>query len=205
MTIINLHGILAKEFGSSFCMTLRKAKEVIDAISVNKKNFRHRITELTKQGIHYSIIVDGESIKKVNELDLYKNPKEIDLVPAIMGAGKVVGAILFVVGAVLTAVGFGQIGIPLMIAGIQMMMAPKPPKPEPVEAYISAAKESLLFASKANITQQGIPVPVGYGRLRIGSAVIQASIKSYSMKQVADKALVGDNEDNSVAIASRFA
>lgn len=205
MTTINLHGILAEEFGACFQIAIRNAKETIEAISANKQNFRHRMMELAKSGINYTIIVDGYHIKKIQELN-FKNPKEIDLVPAIMGAGgarKIIGAILTVVGIVLMFTPFAPLGAVLISTGVTLMMT-KETKTDPISSYTSAAKESLVFSSKANITQQGVPVPVGYGRLRVGSVVIQSSIKSYSMKQISDKALVGDNEDNSISLSSKY-
>jgi len=39
----------------------------------------------------------------------------------------------------------------------------------------------MMFNNVANVATQGAPVPIGYGRLKIGSSVIQATIKSFPM------------------------
>jgi predicted phage tail protein len=59
---------------------------------------------------------------------------------------------------------------------------------------VNSAKESFLFSSKANTSEQGIPVPVGYGRLRVGSAMIQSTIKSYPQAFEKEIALKSDGQ-----------
>jgi predicted phage tail protein len=77
--------------------------------------------------------------------------------------------------------------------GLQMALAPKP-KMERPSSDVNSAKQSFLFSSKANIAEQGIPVPVGYGRLRVGSAVIQSTIKSYPQAFEKENALRSDGQ-----------
>lgn len=186
MTQVILHGILAKEFRKSFSLAIKRPKEVFDAISCAHGNFRNRIVELSNQGIHFTLLVDGKKINSIEEVSLVSEGRKIDIVPIICGTGAVaavvgVGLALggvaagvgTALGGFLLAAGFG-----LAMMGIQMMLAPKP-KMERPESVVNSAKQSFLFSSKANVAEQGIPVPVGYGRLRVGSAVIQSTIKSY--------------------------
>lgn len=188
MTTIRLHGILAKEFGKEMYYKIRKPKEVFNAIDANKPNFIKRIMDLFKEGIHYSIVVDGADIKDIHELNVTKQPKYIDIVPAIMGSGRVGGAILTIIGVALMFVNVG-LGAAVLGIGLQMMLAPKPKPEQRPEANVSGMQESFVFSSKANLAQQGIPVPVGYGRLRVGSAIIQSTIKSFPQKYKPNLAL----------------
>ena len=41
------------------------------------------------------------------------------------------------------------------------------------------------------MASQGAAVPIGYGRLKVGSQVIQATIKSFPQHQTPEKALGG--------------
>lgn len=216
MTVIRLHGILKKEFGETFNMSIRRAKEVIDAISANKPAFKNRINELSQQGIHYSIVVDGEAIQTQEQYKAATSPCIVDLVPVICGYGAVavgvVGAGLIwggVVAGGATFVGAAVIGSMLVSAGVaalgmalQMAMAPKP-EMKRTESTISGAKQSFMLSSKANLLEQGNPVPVGYGRLRVGSSVIQATVKSYPQTQKTRDALIGDGKPNGVATSLR--
>jgi predicted phage tail protein len=195
MTTITLHGILAKEFGNVFNMKIYRAANAIKAIDANRKNFQKRIFELAKEGFNYTIIVDGKKITELAELNLQKEPQEVHLVPLIIGSG---GALL--VGGLATALGgsagFASAGIGLFLAnvvtgvivtavsmGLQMLLAPEPDAGPQISATTKALSESFSFSNKANVASQGSPVPVGYGRLKVGSRLIQTSIKSYPQNQ----------------------
>jgi predicted phage tail protein len=201
MTQVILHGILAKEFRKSFSLAIKRPKEVFDAISCSHSNFRNRIVELANQGIHFALLVDGEKITSIEEVSVVSEGRKIDIVPIICGAGAVVAAVGAVVAisgvAVGTATALGGLlftaGFGLAMMGIQMMLAPKP-KMERPESVVNSAKQSFLFSSKANVAEQGIPVPVGYGRLRVGSAVIQSTIKSYPQGFEKEIALKSDGQ-----------
>lgn len=203
MTNIILHGILAKEFGENFRMQIYKAANVIKAIDVNRRNFNKRIFELSREGLNYTMIVDGKKITELEELNIQKEPQEIHLVPLIIGAGAVLGAAILTgiasglgaVGATGAAAFFtalagsqlaaGIVGALVMTTisiGLQMLLAPKPDAGPQISATTKALKESFNFSNKTNTAAQGVPVPVGYGRLKVGSQLIQMSIKSYSQQ-----------------------
>jgi hypothetical protein len=47
------------------------------------------------------------------------------------------------------------------------------------ESTVGGSESSLtLNNSQINLTSQGSPLPIGYGRLKVGSSVIQSSVKS---------------------------
>jgi predicted phage tail protein len=188
MTKINLHGILKYEFGEVIPLSINRPKEVIDAIDSVKKNFRARIYELARENVHFNIIADGESIKNINQLEMKKNFKQIDIVPVI-GGGWI--QIVF------------QIAIIIISMAIQLMMRPKPPKAQQLISEISGNKQSFLFSTKGNLTQQGSPVPVGYGRLRVGTNIIQTSLKSYPQNQ-AISTVITDNPDTTQTLVSQI-
>jgi predicted phage tail protein len=220
MTKVNLHGLLAFEFGKSMTFSLKRPKDVLYAINANKKNFYNKVIELSQIGCHYSIIVDGEDIKNLNELDLKKEPKVIDLVPVIIGTGSssgVLGGVLAVVGIVAMFIpGLQGVGIALIGMGVQMMLTPKSTSgagTEPPKAAIgtaSAINQSFYFSNIANLAQQGAPVPLGYGRLKIGSSVIQESSSSYSIlsssnekKYLTDPISSINNQSKTVVLQTR--
>lgn len=213
MTQVTLHGILAKEFRKTFSLSIKRPKEVFDAISCVHNNFRNRLVELANQGIHFALLVDGKKMTNIEELSVVSNNQQIDIVPLVCGAGKAGAIIAVIVLGVLTAgAGFAlgataaagsftagaatalqSFGIGLVMMGIQMALAPKPKMDRP-SADVNSAKQSFTFSSKANVAEQGIPVPVGYGRLRVGSAVIQSTIKSYPQGFEKENALISDGQ-----------
>lgn len=183
MTKINLHGILKYEFGEILPLNIARTRETIDAIDSVKKNFKSRIYELARENIHFNIIADGESIKDLNQLEMKKNFKQIDIVPVIAGGVELVTVILI------------NIAIMLVSMAIQYAMRPKPPKPpeaQQLQSEISGQKSAFIFSNRANLTQQGQPVPVGYGRLRVGSSTIQTTVKSFPQTEQIGSVLAGD-------------
>jgi predicted phage tail protein len=220
MTIINLHGILAYEFGKAFTMYIEKPKQAIDAIDANKTSFKKRILELSEQGIHYTILIDGENVGEAHQLEIKKEITVVDITPVICGQG-FTALITTIAGALGTTGVAGAVGTALVTAGgtatalasfiggalnmialtvIQQALAPSN-KPQRTEARISGAKESFLISSKGNLAQQGIPVPVGYGRLRVGTSIIQTTVKSYPQRQKITNALFGKNVPNDIELA----
>ena len=214
MTQVTLHGILAKEFRKTFSLAIKRPKEVFDAISCAHSNFRNRLFELSNQGIHFSLLIDGKKITHVEELSIASEDKQIDIVPIIGGSGAVaigvigaglasvggaIGTSAFLVGLAGTAgaAAIGSaityLGVGLMLMAVQMALAPKPEMQRP-SSDVNSAKQSFLFSSKANFAEQGIPVPVGYGRLRVGSAVIQSTIKSYPQAFEKENSLFSDGQ-----------
>ena len=174
MTIVNIHGILAREFGNSFILSLPNPKDVLEAIDCNKQGFLQRLVELQREGLCYDIIIDKTRITNGPDMDHMLNPTTIDLVPAITGAGPFAPAIAFLASGTFLA---NMANFAIMSA-ISYALAPKPEN-EALEIQAGGSKSSLIFSNTANLASQGTPVPIGYGRLMVGSQVIQATVKSY--------------------------
>jgi len=188
MTNVYIHGALGREFGRKFKFSLARAKDVFLALGANKKNFKSRLIELGKSGAHYSVVIDGKMATSDFLLNSNACPKEIHLLPLICGSAGVVTAIGVLAYAValtaelspfwvgvLTAVGSAAISF-----GISNLLQ----KDQKIDvgsasSTSTALNKSFLFSNGENIAEQGNPVPIGYGRLRIGSSVIQSTIKSF--------------------------
>lgn len=201
MTNIKLHGILAKEFCESTKLELAKASDVVRGIDANRPNFQNRISQLAAQGMHYTIIVDGIKITDPKALTVMNKPKQIDLVPVVCGSGPTAASIGYTVLAAFGATGgatsagalvggyavaayaIGFVALTAVSVGLQLLLAPDPDGPEPISATTRALDESFTFSNKVNLANQGSPVPVGYGRLKVGSQVIQFCVKSFPQSQ----------------------
>ena len=196
MTIVNIHGILAREYGDSFILSLPNPKDVLEAIDCNKQGFLQRLIELQREGLCYDIIVNKTRITDGPDMDHMLNPATIDLVPAISGSGltPLILSTLFPTALATgsTALAFAaSVTNAVLFAAISYALTPKP---ENVALEVTAAgsKSSMIFSNTANLASQGSPVPIGYGRLIIGSQVIQATIKSYPQYISPSEALRGD-------------
>jgi predicted phage tail protein len=200
MTAITVHGILAKEFRSHFKFAIKSTKEVLDAITCICPQFRNRIVELSNQGVHYTLLINGKKIESEADLIISDENQTIDLMPMIGGAGGSFGRIIQVVVAVALIVAGMYFGQPILSAiGVALLTNAlmKPPNLPRPESDVSSAKQSFNFSSKANVTEQGIPVPVGYGRLRVGSAIIQSNIKYYPQAFRPEDSINAEDSDDS--------
>ena len=89
------------------------------------------------------------------------------------GAGAAISMGL-VGGAFASAVGF--LGVSLIVGGVSQLLSPAPTFSGLERGKEAARLESFTFSSIVNTTQQGMPVPVCYGRAYVGSAVISSGL-----------------------------
>ncbi len=177
MTEIHLHGILGKKYGRLHRFAIKEPRDVVRALEANYENFSKDVKDLLKKNIVYSIVADdqwvqGDSFAKKDKV------KKIDFTPCILGSGPAV------FGSWLAAIMFyASLAISIASAVYAYVQAGKQQYPEipGAEGISSANSKSLAFSNRENITEQGNPVPLVYGRLKVGSFVIQSSIKSFPL------------------------
>ncbi len=189
MKKIQLLGELGKKFGKSFLMDVKNPAEAIRALYTNFPEFRDHLINSEKRGVAYKVLVGKES-QSVDDLHNPSGKQTIKFIPVLMGAGGN-GVGTFIIGAVLFAaavVGFiiapgnpispylANVGFALMIGGVIQMLTPVPTLNADTSNNQPDNKPSYAFNGGVNTTAQGYPVPVGYGRMIVGSAVISAGI-----------------------------
>jgi predicted phage tail protein len=190
MTTIRLHGILAQEYSDVFFMKIGKSGSVFSAIDCNHKGFTKRVVELQREGFFYDVIVNKTKTTNPQEIDGVKNPETIDLVPVIVGSGP---ALLWITGGTFWA----NVAASIALAGISYALSPKPDtQNQGVEATAQASKGSFVFGGAVNTASQGTHVPIGYGRLKVGSKVVQATIKSFPQNQQTQNVLTSNRLNN---------
>ena len=89
---------------------------------------------------------------------------------AATGAGVTATGATF---AATAAAAVGNIGIGLVLTGIAQSISPQP---EPPSLDDSVQLESFTFSNVVNTSRQGMPVPIAYGRLFVGSAVLSSGL-----------------------------
>lgn len=161
-TKITLHGKLAKKFGKSFEFhNIHNLKNAVSAINSINPEFKSYLIKQSQEGINYQIIIDKEIVQNVNNFTNIKPESNIQFVPCILGADPV---------TIITA-----LIVNLIIAGINYLMFPSEALDDKrIEASIKG--ESYMFSSPENLARQGQALPLGYGRLRIGSQIVSSSV-----------------------------
>ena len=159
MTEVFLHGILEKRFRKKYSFSLSRFEEVMSAIDSAEPEFRHFLAQ-NFDSMEFSILCDGKTVNMHSDC-LKNSPSRIDLVPAAKGSLEPFTMFLIML--------FINVGIAIIQAASSL------PKPEMDNNSEQAVKtKSYEFNGEANVQKQGKPVPVGYGRLRVGSYVIGA-------------------------------
>jgi len=187
-TKIILHGKLAKIYGKEFQFAnINKPSDAVLAIDTIFPGFRKHLIRESAGGSHYELICDNDS-KTLKDVQEKQRIKIVEIVPCIIGQVElIIGGIigLFKAGAIQSV--FLQqlvvsVSVGLIMAGIMYLLTPIPEN-EPNEAAISTniKNNSFLFQTPQNITVQGRPVPIGYGRLRIGSMVVGQNLTNYDL------------------------
>ncbi len=77
-------------------------------------------------------------------------------------------------GAAASAIGF--VGVSLIIGGVAQLISPTPKLPGLTERNEATRLESDSFSGIVNTTRQGVPVPIAYGLVFVGGAVISAGL-----------------------------
>jgi predicted phage tail protein len=194
MTKIFLHGIVGKKFGKCFNVNISNVFSALKAVECNREGFFKEIKDLSKKGFDYFMLVDGQVVETNEELIERRKIKEIHLIPAVHGSGAAIAVGIGLTGVTAQIVGFViQMAVSAAVSlGVGFLMAQLNKQAQPPQQHIAvggaaaaveAAGKSYIFSNLQNLASQGDSIPVGYGRYKIGSHVVEISIKNYSTNQ----------------------
>ncbi|MGF6127273.1 putative phage tail protein [Pseudomonas frederiksbergensis] len=177
MTTVRLCGHL-RQFGKEYRLSVRTPAEAIKALCVQLPGLERFISSAKERGLEFAVFRGNRNIGE-GEIG-YQGEGEIKIVPVITGS-KRAGILQTIVGIVLIAASFIPgfqvllpVGIGLVAGGVIQMLSP-----QPSGLKTSAAPENTpgyAFGSAKNTTASGNPVPLCYGKRRVGGAIISAAI-----------------------------
>lgn len=180
MATVLLYGHLAKKYGRRHEFQISNPAEAIRALKANYPGFEQ---DVLGHGGGYHLLVGYESRMGERLGDVMSEREVIRVVPSVAGAGIETMAFWFFantslgVAASWVAGALVSIAISVALSSIaSSLLAPDSPDSEGVER--AENKPSYLFDGPVNTTAQGHPVPVGYGRLRIGSQVVSVGLST---------------------------
>jgi predicted phage tail protein len=198
MKVVKVYGALRKFLGGRcrFEFEVDTPAQAIKALCVNFPDLEQW---LIKSDWGYRVTVGKERIGPENAelVCLPWSEREVfSIAPVIAGAGQGVGQIFAGIGLVALAlvtggatIGLlglaaplsvssvlGTIGASLVLGGIAQMISPQPNISPLVRGKEAARLESFSFSGINNTSQQGLPVPIAYGRVFAGSAVLSAGL-----------------------------
>jgi predicted phage tail protein len=180
--------------------------QAIKALCVNFPGLEKWLIDSEKDGVGYRVAVSREKVTEDNLAPLvmpFSDREVFSITPVVAGAGRGFGQILTGVALIATAIitqggslafsgagfaakagagaAFGaklaaagaNLGIALALGGIAQALSPQP---APNQLDEAVQLESFTFSNVVNTSRQGMPVPIAYGRLFVGSAVLSSGL-----------------------------
>lgn len=190
MTQIELSGVLGKIFGKKHQRIISTPLEAGKALAATIKGFEQYMISSKSRGLTYAIFKDKKNIG-IDDLSYPVTGEVIRIVPIIIGSKKagllqtILGVVIVAAAVISGPVGLaalsgaqafsiGAIGASMALGGVIQMLSPQPTGLASKQSADNRA--SYAFGGVTNTAAQGYPVPLLYGRRRIGGAIISAGI-----------------------------
>jgi len=193
MQKVRLVGNIAK-FGEVWETNCTNIRDIFKLIECQTNGFRQYLLNAADADVGFAIQRGDEFLEHPEELLLSVGEEDIIITEVPSGSksgfGKILAAIAIVAVTVISAGGFAALGtimsggglagfaanaalglaMNLALTGITQLMAPGPETDK-------EQNEGYLFTGPDNNIQQGVPIPVIYGELKVGGAPISVSFK----------------------------
>ncbi|AOP86238.1 phage tail protein [Enterobacter kobei] len=192
MTQIELGGILGKTFGKMHYRLISKTSEATLSLAATLDGFEKFMISSQRRGLTYAVFKGKKNIG-LDDLGFPVSGEVIRIVPVVIGGKKagllqtILGAVLITaavltgpggIGAAFAAGGLtgfaAATGASLVLGGVIQLLSPQPSGIASKQSADNRA--SYAFGGVTNTAAQGYPVPLLYGRRRIGGAIISAGI-----------------------------
>lgn len=187
MVNVRFYGSL-KQFGAEFRLDCKTPAEVVQALTSQIPKLRQFI----QQGL-FTVRVGREYLdNRYLEQGLNQHLKDnstVHFTPVLKGSKKaglfqtIVGAVMVVVGAFTSWAGGAALiagGIGLMVGGVAQMLTKMPSMSTGKDAE---RKQSTSFSNLSNMAAQGRPMPLAYGRIRVGSLIISQGVETMDIER----------------------
>jgi predicted phage tail protein len=195
MKVVKVYGALREQLGQGqFEFVADTPVQALKALLVNFPGLEKWLIDSEQRGVGYRVMVGKQTIHSDDMSGLLApwSEKEIfSITPVVAGAGRGTGSIIAGValvafslllpgvgaaigGAAMTSIGL--MGGALILSGVSQMISPTPKPPGLTEQNEATRLESNSFSGIVNTSRQGVPVPIAYGRVFVGGAVISAGL-----------------------------
>lgn len=184
MVNVRFYGSL-KQFGTEFRLDCKTPAEVVQALTSQIPKLRQFI----QQGL-FTVRVGREYLdNRYLEQGLNQHLKDdstVHFTPVLKGSKKaglfqtIVGAVMVVVGAVFQQYYLVGAGIAMVAGGVAQMLTKMPPMSTGKDAE---RKQSTSFSNLSNMAAQGRPMPLAYGRIRVGSLIISQGVETMDIER----------------------
>jgi predicted phage tail protein len=164
MKKVYLHGALGKRFGKTWDLNVSSPGEAIAAIFANNPEVEKYLNKKQQEGVIYGIKKSGEQGFTESKEFLLSTEKDLHIFPIAQGSGG------FAVSLIMTAI----------TTAASMYISKKMAEAmERDDETLKVQTKSYMYNGKENRFTQGQNVPLGYGKLNIGTNVVSACTVNY--------------------------
>lgn len=187
MVNVRFYGSL-KQFGTEFRLDCKTPAEVVQALTSQIPKLRQFIQQglfTVRVGREY---LDNRHLEQGLNQHL-KDDSTVHFTPVLKGSKKaglfqtIVGAVMVVVGVFTSWAGGAALiagGIGLMAGGVAQMLTKMPSMSTGKDVE---KKQSTSFSNLSNMAAQGRPMPLAYGRIRVGSLIISQGVETMDIER----------------------
>ena len=195
MVNVRFYGSL-KQFGTEFRLDCKTPAEVIHALTSQIPKLRQFIQQglfTVRVGLDY---FDNRYLEKGLSQKL-KDDAIVHFTPTLKGSkrgglfGVITGVALIAGALALGPLGFsviganaawmvGGLGASLLLGGVAQMLTKIPAISTGKDAD---KKQSTSFSNLSNMAAQGRPMPLAYGRIRVGSLIISQGVETMDIER----------------------
>ena len=187
MVEVKLLGELGRRFGRSYRFMANSPKDVISALSNQLAGFKDYLTGAHEDGIGFRL-VDGDA-EGMDYEEMMMPCRQLVIAPIISGGGNIGRILIGIALIALAFIPFGgafagfaagkfaigsgilfSLGTSLVLTGVAALLTPPVKQPKETER-----KDSFLFDRATELSSQGAPVPILYGRFLAASPLIISS------------------------------
>ena len=201
LKVVKVYGALRKRLGQCrFEFDVATPAQAIKALCVNFPGLDKWLIDSEQDGVGYRVAVSREKITEENAAFLlmpFSDREVFSITPVVAGAGRGSGQIFaglaiiglsLGIGAIASAgvtlggfagigtvgTAFATIGLSITLSGIATSISPQPELDTTLDESVQL--ESFTFSNVVNTSRQGMPCPIAYGRLFVGSAVLSSGL-----------------------------
>lgn len=195
MVNVRFYGSL-KQFGSEFRLDCKTPAEVVQALTSQIPKLRQFIQQglfTVRVGRDY---FDNRYLEQGLNQKL-KDDSTVHFTPTLKGSkrgglfGVIAGVALIATAFALGPLGFsviganaawmvGGVGASMLLGGVAQMLTKMPSMSTGKDAE---KKQSTSFSNLSNMAAQGRPMPLAYGRMRVGSLIISQGVETMDIER----------------------
>jgi predicted phage tail protein len=199
LTEVILDGQMGKKFGRKWSLNISRPCDALSLIDANVGNLFFWMRGKLKRYEVYKVVCEYEDgrVEQIgeNEYQMFGKIKRIRFTPIIKGSGgkgvsigqMILGAVMVVIGVLLIiftaptgvgpmfGVGFVMAGVGMMLGGIVGLLTPQPKLNGSNDQADASKMKSDYFDGPENTSKQGVPVPLIYGEVMVGSHPISVA------------------------------